>query len=208
MGSLVNWIKSLVRFAVVTGPADNDSKYPVQQIKYKGKLANTLMVFPYGVYANASTEESLSLLFSVEGDTSNKAAIPYTPQLRPRDLEQNEVCFYHPFTNTTIKLRNNGNIEIDTTEENAKVLVSCNGMEIDSTGKVELSINGSFQGLMNGAFDVAANSVEISSGNNIVLDGNQVHLKGNAKDVVTTGSINPLTGLPFPNGNPNVKADA
>ena len=113
MGFL-NKLKNIVRWATVTGPVNQAQQFPVQQVTYKGKVANCMMVFPYGVYAHVSSTDVLTMMFAVEGNADNRAGIPAIPQKRPVDLEQNEVAIYHPFTNSFIKFRNNGDISIDT----------------------------------------------------------------------------------------------
>lgn len=113
-------LKNVVRWATVTGPVDQTQQFPVQQLTYKGKVANCMMVFPYGMYSHVSTTDALVMMFAVEGNADNRAGIPAIPQKRPVDLEQNEVAIYHPFTNSFIKFRNNGNIEIDTAPVNAE----------------------------------------------------------------------------------------
>lgn len=127
MSFFLNKIKSLVRWCNITGKVDNAGQFPIQQIVYKNKTANAVMIFPYGVYAHAPGQDNLSVLFSIEGLAENKAVMPIVPKLRPRDLEQNEVAFYHPFTESFIKFRNNGDLEIQTTTEGTqgKVLINC-----------------------------------------------------------------------------------
>lgn len=124
-------LKNLIKFGVVTGGADNASQFPVQQMVYKGKVVNALQIFPYGLYANNASDDSLGVIFSIDDNENNRAALCFTPKRRPTDLEQNEVAFYHPFTNSFIKFRNNGNLEIDTGEGNividsTNITVNCN----------------------------------------------------------------------------------
>lgn len=117
-------IKRLIGFAQITGPADNSKQYPVQQISYFGKTADAFIVFPYGMYSNVSSSHSLGVRFSIDGTESNRAVLPTCPEKRPRDLEQNEVSVYHPFTNASVKFRNNGDIVIDATASSANVIVN------------------------------------------------------------------------------------
>ncbi len=107
-----NKLRSLLRFGVVSGPTDNSKQFPVQLVSYKGKTSQALMLFPYGVFANIPVENSLALVFSVEGSDGNKAAMAYTPTARPLTLQPGELCIYHPITGSTITLLNSGEVRI------------------------------------------------------------------------------------------------
>lgn len=135
MRSVLARIRNLCRFAKITGAADNGTQFPVQQIVYKGVTSDSLIVFPYGMYANVSTD-SLALMFSVDADSANKAAIAYTPQERPDDLDQNEVAFYHPKINSFIKIRNSGHVEIESAGELNVTIVG--NVNITTTGDVNV----------------------------------------------------------------------
>lgn len=145
----------MVRRAVVTGGANNDQNFAVQQVSFFTSVSDCQMLFPYGMYANATSPEeadTLVAMFSVEGVEENKIGIPYAPMKRPRDLEQGEVAFYHPNTNTFIKYRNNGDLEIATgpnapnSETTGNLIINCNDATIN-----------------------VANDALISAGNNITI---------------------------------------
>lgn len=127
-------LKNLVRFSQVTGAANNEVDYPVQQMTFKRKVVNVLQLFPYGLYSNVSSNDSLGVMFSIDGSENNRAALSYTPQLRPKDLEQNELAIYHPYTNSFIKFRNNGNLEVDTIqgETLGNIIINCENATINA----------------------------------------------------------------------------
>lgn len=132
-------LKNLIRYAKVTGPADNTKEFPVQQVTFKGKTADTYMVFPYGMYANADTQNSVAVLFSVDGNDDNRAAIPSNPQNRPTDLAEGEVAIYHPNSGACIKLRASGDIEI-TTEGN--IAATCADLNATASGDANVTSTG------------------------------------------------------------------
>ncbi len=143
--SLADNLRRLQTWAVVTGPANNESQMPTQQVTFKGKLATPLMVFPYGHYANVSSsetvgEQSLAMLFAMEGNEEDRAAIAYTPQLRPDDLEPNETAIYHPFTKTFIKFRNNGDIDIDSKVEETTGNININCVNANLTASENVNV--------------------------------------------------------------------
>ena len=163
MGSL-DKIKNIVRFAQVTGPADNEADFPVQQMTFKGKVINVLQIFPYGVYSNISADDSLGVMFSIDGSENNRAALSYTPQLRPKDLEQNEVAFYHPYTNSFIKFRNNGNLEIDTIqgEITGDIIINCQNATVNAD--VDAKVNAG------GVVDVTCVDSTVAASGSVTLD--------------------------------------
>lgn len=132
-----NALRNLIRRGVVTGGADNSATFPVQQVSYLKKISDCYMIFPYGMYANASSNDSLVTLFSVEGDDAKKAGIPQAAFKRPKDLEPGEVAFYHPETDSFIKYRNSGNLEIESGNGGTgNVIVNAAQVNINATTSV------------------------------------------------------------------------
>lgn len=136
MVKLLSKLRNIVRVGKITGPANNSDQFPVQQLTFKGKVADTLMVFPFGVYANVSTEDALALFFSIDGNEENRAAIAYTPQKRPTDLANGEIAVYHPATASFIKFRNTGDIEIESTAD-----VNLEGANVNITAATKVNID-------------------------------------------------------------------
>lgn len=169
-------LKNLIRVGKITGAANNSTQFPVQQLTFKGKVTEALMIFPYGVYANVSIEDALALFFSIDGNEENKAAIAYTPQKRPTDLANGEVAVYHPTSNSFIKFRNNGNIEVEGTGQ----------INIVTTGDVNLECNA--------ASVTAAASVDIDSPvTNLGSGGQPIARVGDAVQVNTTTGVGTIT---------------
>lgn len=208
LASLVNKLKNIVRFAQITGPADNNSQFPTQQMTYKGKVVNVLQVFPYGVYANVSSTDSLGIMFSIDGSENNRAAISYTPQKRPNDLAQNEVAIYHPQTESFIKFRNNGNLEIDSTQQgnSGDIIFNCNTMTVNAAADVDINATGNVTVDSASATVTTSGNATVDASGNVILNGTQIQNNGSAAGVVTTLSINPVTGTPFPDGSATVRA--
>ncbi len=109
---MINSIKNLLRWGIITKAGTDTGQFATQQVSYLGKTANSVMLYPYGIHANASVD-SLALMFAVEGNPENKCAIPWTPKIRP-ELKEGEVAFYHPHTGGSIIWRENGDLEITT----------------------------------------------------------------------------------------------
>lgn len=110
--------KKLIRWARITKSSLDDQQFAKQQVEYLGKVAQTFMVFPYGIHANVPAD-ALALMFSVGGDPENRAAIAWTPKDRPK-LADGEVAFYHPPTGAFIIWRDNGDLDIETGDGGTK----------------------------------------------------------------------------------------
>ena len=132
--------RNLIRWARVTKAGSDDKQYATQQVEYLGKVAESQMVFPYGIHANLPPH-SLALMFAVQGNPENRAAIGWTPTKRPK-LVEGEVAFYHPLIpNLIIKLKANGEmliqsdvkINIVAPETEFTGTVKANGKIIDDT---------------------------------------------------------------------------
>ena len=109
---MLNKLTRLIRWGRITKAGTDDQQFPVQQIEYMGKVADTFMVFAYGHPANV-TADALALMLSVQGNPDNRAAIAGTPKNRPK-LAAGEVAFYHPPTSAFIIWRASGNLDIET----------------------------------------------------------------------------------------------
>lgn len=110
---LVQKLKGLIRFGIVTNAADNNSILPIQQISYNGKAANALVILPYGVHANIPPD-LLAVVLAIDGNAGNKGFIPMSLQGRPKDLAVGEIAIYHPQTAAIIHFKNTGAIEVTT----------------------------------------------------------------------------------------------
>lgn len=152
-------LRKLIRWARITKAGTDAEQFPVQQVEYMGKVADSLMVFPYGMHGNVPAD-SLGLMFAVGGNPENRATIGFAPQDRPT-LEEGEVAFYHPLLpNLIIKLQASGEmliqsdlkINIVAPETEFTGIVKANGKVIDDThqhsqandsnGDSQVNING------------------------------------------------------------------
>lgn len=113
-----------MRWARITKAGSDDQKFATQQMEYLGKVADGLIVFPYGIHGNVPPD-ALALMFAVQGNPDNRAAIAWTPKDRPL-LAEGEVAFYHPPTDAFLIWRANGDLEIETGNNGtANININC-----------------------------------------------------------------------------------
>jgi hypothetical protein len=104
-------LAKLIRWASVVRAGADDGQFPLQQTEYLGKVADTIMIFPYGMHANVDGD-SLALLLAIGGNLDNRAAIPTSMNRRAR-LASGEVTIYSPLTGSAVTFLANGDIKID-----------------------------------------------------------------------------------------------
>lgn len=162
---------NMIKRAVVTLAGSDNKQVPIQQITYNGKVADAEIIFPYGVHANLSADNNtLCIVFAVEGQEDYRAAMGYTPGLRPKPLEEGEVVFYHPLTQSKIHFRNNGDIDIDVAGDEGN---------LNATIKKDLNIivGGNAKIIAEGNIDIAAGGdANITAVGNVNVVGSTINL--------------------------------
>lgn len=129
-------IRNLLRWARITAPGADDQQFAVQQMEYLGKVADGLIVFPYGLHGNVPAD-SLALMFAVQGNPDNRAAIAWTPKDRPK-LAAGEVAFYHPPTDAFMIWRASGDLDIESGTGGTKD-INIKAGKVKITGDLEVA---------------------------------------------------------------------
>ncbi len=176
---MIEFARNMIKRAVITLGGTDDKELPIQQLSYNGKVADAEIIFPYGVHANLSADNNtLCIVFAVDGQEDYRAAMGYTPGLRPKPLEEGEVVFYHPLTQSKIHFRNNGDIDIDVTGENGDLNATIKkDLVINIGGDAAISAGGDI--LITSAVDVevmAANNVTVAATGNANITGSTINL--------------------------------
>lgn len=131
-------IKNIVRFARITKAGSDDKQFATQQMEYLGKVADGLIVFPYGIHGNVPPD-ALALMFAVQGNPDNRAAIAWTPKNRPK-LAEGENAFYHPPTDAFIIWRANGDLDIETGNKGgANININCKQVNVTASESMTLT---------------------------------------------------------------------
>ena len=125
-------LRNLLRWARITKAGSDDKQFATQQMEYLGKVADGLIVFPYGLHGNVPPD-ALALMFAVQGNPDNRAAIAWTPKDRPK-LADGEVAFYHPPTDAFIIWRASGDLDIETGNKGgANVNINCKQAKVTAS---------------------------------------------------------------------------
>ena len=103
-------LKNLIRWVKSTKETKSDSGYPLQQVTYMGKVADSVALFPYGIKANVPPD-TLGLCFSVQGNPDNRACFFADGEKQP--LLQGEVVIYNPITRCKVLMSATGSVIIN-----------------------------------------------------------------------------------------------
>jgi phage gp45-like len=152
---LRNVIKNLLRWANITKSSDDSARYPIQQLSYLGKVADSIILFPYGMHANIPAE-NIVLMFSAQGHEENRAALPIAGPGRPK-LKSGEVAIFNKESGSVITLKQSGEIEITAP---SGVTVAGN---LTVNGNVQVNGNLTVTGDTALGANVTSNSINIGS---------------------------------------------
>jgi len=128
--------RNLLRWGRITQPGSDDKQFATQQMEYLGKVADGFIIFPYGMHGNVPAD-ALALMFAVQGNPDNRAAIAWTPKDRPT-LADGEVAFYHPPTDAFIIWRASGELDIETGNGGTKD-INILATKVKITGDLEVT---------------------------------------------------------------------
>jgi len=91
--------------------ADSES-IPGIQITYLGKVANAVLLLPYGLTARPPND-TLCLVLNIGGQEENRIAIPLGTTKRKKKLKAGETVVENQITGSFLYLREDGTLEIE-----------------------------------------------------------------------------------------------
>lgn len=190
-------LRNLLRWARITKAGSDDQQFATQQMEYLGKVADGLIVFPYGIHGNVPPD-ALALMFAVQGNADNRAAIAWTPKDRPK-LKEGEVAFYHPPTDAFIIWRQSGDLDIETGEGgSANVNVNCKQANITASESMTVDTpestftgNMTVQGQITGQSNLNITGTMTNNGKNV--GDTHGHTQGNDSGGNSEAAISGVT---------------
>ncbi len=126
--------------SVTKGPSDDKSLYPVIQVGYMTRTGDATVCENYGIHGNPPTGTPC-LMFTVNGDESNRYVIPLSALVRTKELKEGEFETGNFVSQATIFF-----------SEDSRILIkSNNDITLDSTiskttGNMEIAtgVDGTF----------------------------------------------------------------
>lgn len=108
---LCSKVRAMIKQAFVSQPSDDSGDYPITQVTTDGNTSNALRISVYGVCSNPPAN-SHALLFNLQGQESNKAAILNDFVNRRKNLKEYETCLINNKTKAEILIADDGTIII------------------------------------------------------------------------------------------------
>lgn len=118
----------------------NDDKImPATQVEGYGEADDVTVLWPYGMHGNLPTD-SYTVTFLINGQSENRAAIGFRPDLRQKGLKAGEVIFGNFFRKSTTLYDDEGNIVVNC-ENDEKVTIK-GASVINITGDADITVGG------------------------------------------------------------------
>ncbi len=149
--AIISKIAGLIKRSFITKASDDKNAFQTAQISYLDKVADTEIIWPYGMFGNVPID-SLCVTFSVGAHEENRVTFPSRSHDRiKRDTKPGEVgqgnsltgshVFYNADGDIIIDAKNKINIIVvgDATITANKLIVN---NDADITGNVNLGIGG------------------------------------------------------------------
>jgi phage gp45-like len=110
MSDIIQKMRNMIRIGRVVRPGADNKADCISQVESMGKAANCVMVYPFGISANAPANATV-LMFATGASCQNMVGIPFMPENRVPGLEPGEVAFSNPLSKSRITAKADGTIE-------------------------------------------------------------------------------------------------
>lgn len=175
MKNLYNVIKNIFKVAKILS-IDDSGDFQYGQVSYLGKEHKVLIFYPYGLVGKPPAD-SMSLLWSQQGQESNGIGIAGDPKTRPlKDLKDGESALVNHVTGDYVYLKENGDLHAKVSGDliadvggNSVVTVDGNA-EITAGGNAKISAGGDAEITAVGNAKISGVNVEIT-GTNLTHNG-------------------------------------
>jgi len=167
-------------WAKITRAGDDKGQIPVQQATYLGRVADFAMLFPYGMHANCPPD-TVGLIVDETG-----RVFLSTSAIGRISVEEGEVVFYHPSTQSKLHFKKSGDIDIETA---TKINLKSDEVNIKTVADVNLNavnvnIDASATNLGVGGLPIARAGDPVSV---LVVGGSSA---GTHSGTITAGGVN------------------
>lgn len=167
-------LQRLIRWGSVVRDGKDDKPYPIQQVRYMDKVADTVMLFPYGMHANVDGE-SLGPMFIFGGSEEDRAMLA-TSMTRRSALKAGEVEIYSPVTRSRVTFKADESIEVE--GKDIKVIASgdlsatvagnatadvTGDVTVDAGGNLSTTVGGNVTATITGTLTATAASAQITA---------------------------------------------
>lgn len=176
MNKIKQLVKNVVKWCYVTRASSDNKSVQISQVSYLEKVADCVMITPYGLYGNPPVN-SLGVMLCVEGEEQNRAAIVNVTDSRIKGLLENEVATGNPITGTYIKYDKNANM----------IMIVKNNLTINITKDNDITIGGNYNLNISGQGTITASQLVIDA--NVVINGTITANNGGGSVTMSGGAL-------------------
>ncbi len=182
--SLKSIIQNILKLGKVTRNTNDSEQFPTMQITYLSKVADAMVMVPYGLSVRSIPGDTLCAVFNVQGHEENRIAMPLATTNRKKNLKDSEVVLENEKTKAFFYLKENGDLEISIPGD---VLENVTGdVVVNIGGEATVNVEGDTSLISGGDLTVEAESLsmditgdcDIDCTGNVVIDGPQIDIGG------------------------------
>ncbi len=151
-------------WAKITKKSDEAGQFPIQQVSYLGRVADAVILFPYGMHANLPVDQ-LGLLIDKTG-----RVFMGTSAVGRIAVEEGEVVFYHPGTKSKTHYKASGDIDIDSKAGGGNINITAKDVNI-TADNVNVDATTTNLGTGGAAIARVGDQVQIGAGVGTIISG-------------------------------------
>ena len=184
------WCKllNLIKMGAVSAASDDTGSRPELNVSYQGRQIKTYPIYVYGYSCMPPVAQTQAVIAQVSTSDSNTISFPSTPQIRFKNLQEGEVKVGNYLTNSFVFFRQDGTIEINSTQ--SVIIQAASSVTINATESIMLNVGAATLTLTEAAL---VSSVPIESSEFTIVPGG-LSFSDHVHGGVTTGTG--ITGAP------------
>jgi len=131
--------RNSIKIAKVTKNTNDSERFPTFQISYLGKVADAAILLPYGLTSRPMPDDTLCLVFSIQGQEENRIAVPLGTTNRKKGLKDGETVLENSDTGAFLYLDEDGNLRVNIPKDLIEIVQS---VSITASGSLTVSATG------------------------------------------------------------------
>jgi len=131
--------RNSIKLAKVTKNSNDSERFPTFQISYLGKVADAAILLPYGLTSRPMPDDTLCLVFSIQGQEENRIAVPLGTTNRKKGLKDGETVLENSDTGAFLYLDEDGNLRVNIPKDLIEIVQS---VSITASGSLTVSATG------------------------------------------------------------------
>lgn len=171
---MLNYIRNMIKRAALRNNPVDTGQFQIGQISYLGSTTNAEIFHPYG-FGSRPPVGSYCITMTIQGQEEHQVCFVGTPDKRVKNLNPGEVYFSNFETGTKIICKQNGNMEIDISNDYISVIKNNAKVTIDKD--LNISVKGNITLNSSGSVKILSDDIELGSGGAFIARvGDQVQV--------------------------------